>query len=189
MVNQFLGQKQHGISRKLRLFACACCRLKADRIGDPNWLAPLETAERFVDGEATYVDLADSWEEAKRKGIWVEAANPISWDAANRSIHFVAGATITRKTGQTLASLMRDIFGNPYHSAPAINPQWLDWQAGTVVKLAQIIYDKRRFADLPILADALEEAGCDNPDILAHCRSGGEHVRGCWVVDLLLGKS
>ena len=56
-------------------------------------------------------------------------------------------------------------------------------------KLAQAIYDARAFDRMPQLADALEAAGCDNRDILDHCRSGGEHVRGCWVVDLLLGKS
>jgi hypothetical protein len=58
-----------------------------------------------------------------------------------------------------------------------------------VVKLAQVIYDERRFTDLPILADALEEAGCTNSDVLDHCRGPGPHVRGCWVVDLLLDKS
>jgi hypothetical protein len=70
-----------------------------------------------------------------------------------------------------------------------INPIWLRWNDGTVVKLAQSIYDERRFTDLPILADALEDAGCADADILAHCRGPGPHVRGCWVVDLLLGKS
>src|SRR5439155_24569283 len=59
---------------------------------------------------------------------------------------------------------------------------------GTVVKLAQGIYDDRAFARLPILADALEEAGCMDTEILDHCRRAREHVRGCWVLDLLLGK-
>ena len=59
---------------------------------------------------------------------------------------------------------------------------------GTVRRLAQTIYAERAFDRLPILADALEDAGCDNADILAHCRGPGPHVRGCWVVDLLLGK-
>jgi hypothetical protein len=53
------------------------------------------------------------------------------------------------------------------------------------VKIAQAIYQERRFQDLPILADSLDEAGCADVDILDHCRSEGEHVRGCWVVDLL----
>ena len=57
-----------------------------------------------------------------------------------------------------------------------------------VVKIAQGIYDERAFDRLPILADALEDAGCDNADILAHLRSPGPHVRGCWAVDLILGK-
>jgi hypothetical protein len=68
-----------------------------------------------------------------------------------------------------------------------IDPAWLAWNGGAVRKMAQSIRDERRFADLPILADALEEAGCDDRGILAHCRSGGEHARRCWVVDLLLG--
>jgi hypothetical protein len=63
------------------------------------------------------------------------------------------------------------------------------WNNGIVVKLAQAIYDDCAFDRLPILADALEDAGCTNQEILAHCRSGGDHVPGCWVVDLLLAKS
>jgi hypothetical protein len=80
--------------------------------------------------------------------------------------------------------LFRDIFGNPFR------PVDLDrhWKTATVVAVAQSIYDDRAFDRLPILADALEDAGCDNLDILQHCHSGGEHVRGCWVVDLILGK-
>jgi hypothetical protein len=85
------------------------------------------------------------------------------------------------------ASMRREIFGNPFRPV-AIAPAWLAWNDGTVPKLAQTIYDDRRFDLLPILADALEEAGCDHADILTHCRGPGPHVRGCWVVDLLLGK-
>jgi hypothetical protein len=58
-------------------------------------------------------------------------------------------------------------------------PSWLSWNDGTVVKMAQAIYDDRAFDRLPILADALEDAGCSDADILAHCRSEGPHVRGC----------
>ena len=86
-----------------------------------------------------------------------------------------------------LCHLLRDIFGNPFRPA-AINPAWLTWNQGTVVQIAQYIYEERKFEDLPILSDALIDAGCDNPDIIAHCRSTGPHVRGCWVLDLLLGK-
>jgi hypothetical protein len=65
---------------------------------------------------------------------------------------------------------------------------WLSWNNGTVANLAQTIYDERAFIRLPILGDALEEAGCSEAAMLAHCRGPGPHARGCWVVDLLLGR-
>jgi hypothetical protein len=85
------------------------------------------------------------------------------------------------------AILIRDIFGNPFRIVK-MDPSWQAWNNGTVPKIAQAIYDDRTFNHLPILADALEEAGCTNADILGHCRGPGPHARGCWVVDLLLGK-
>jgi hypothetical protein len=83
------------------------------------------------------------------------------------------------------AVLIREVFGNPFR------PVTLDirWQTETVVALATGIYADRAFDRMPILADAMEEAGCDNADMLNHCRGEGPHVRGCWVVDLVLGKS
>jgi hypothetical protein len=86
------------------------------------------------------------------------------------------------------ADLLRDIFGPLLYRPVTVDPSWLGWNGGTVVQLARSIYEDRRFGDLPVLADALEESGCTDSDILGHCRSGGEHVRGCWVVDLVLGK-
>jgi hypothetical protein len=80
--------------------------------------------------------------------------------------------------------LLRDIFGNPIRPV-TLNPTW---QTETVVALATAIYADKAFDRMPILADALEDAGCDNADVLSHCRGEGPHVRGCWVVDLLLGK-
>jgi hypothetical protein len=65
---------------------------------------------------------------------------------------------------------------------------WLDWSGGAVRKLARAIYEEDAFDHLPILADMLEEAGCTQADILSHLREPGEHVRGCWVLDCLLGK-
>jgi hypothetical protein len=62
------------------------------------------------------------------------------------------------------------------------------WLSSTVLDLARTIYDEKVFERLPILADALMDAGCDNEEILNHCRSDGLHVRGCWIVDVLLGK-
>jgi hypothetical protein len=80
--------------------------------------------------------------------------------------------------------LIRDIFPNPFRPV-AVDPEWL---VPTVTTLARIIYDDRALDQMPDLADALEQAGCTNEEILAHCRQPGEHVRGCWVVDLILGK-
>ena len=81
-------------------------------------------------------------------------------------------------------SLLRDIFGNPFGPV-TLNPAWLTSNVKTFV---QAIYDDRAFEGMPELADALAEAGCSNPDILSHCRGPGPHVRGCWVVDLVLGR-
>jgi hypothetical protein len=82
------------------------------------------------------------------------------------------------------AKLVRDIFGNPFRPA-AFDPRW---GTGDIVALARGIYEDRAFDRLPLLVDALMDAGCDNEDVLAHCRSDGPHVRGCWVLDLVLGK-
>ena len=91
------------------------------------------------------------------------------------------------KHGQEVSQFVRDIFGNPFH-AVGIDVAWLTWHDGTVPKIAQAIYDSRAFGYLPILADALEEAGCEDAGILNHCREPGLHVEGCWVVDLVPGK-
>ncbi len=80
---------------------------------------------------------------------------------------------------------IHDIFGNPFRPV-AFAPEW---RSSSAVGLAQSMYESREFSPMPILADALEEAGCDNPEILSHCRGDGPHVRGCWVVDLVLGKA
>lgn len=81
-----------------------------------------------------------------------------------------------------LADLARCVFGNPFRPV-TINPSWL---TPTVVSLADGIYQERAYNRMPSIVDALRDSGCDNEDILNHCRWPGEHVRGCWVVDLLL---
>jgi hypothetical protein len=86
-----------------------------------------------------------------------------------------------------VADMCRDIFGNPFRPV-AVEPHWLAWNYGTIPAIARRIYEERTYHDMPILADALEDAGCADPRILEHCRCGVLHVRGCWVVDLILGK-
>ena len=103
--------------------------------------------------------------------------------SVEREITRVAKARIGAERGAQ-ATLLRDIFGNPFRPV-TVDPSWL---TRTVTALAKGIYHKPAFDRLPVLAEALEEAGCHDPDILAHCRRPGEHVRGCWVVDLILGK-
>jgi hypothetical protein len=90
--------------------------------------------------------------------------------------------------------LIRDVFGNPFRSV-TISPAVLAWNDSTVVRLAQAAYEARQLpagtlddGGLAVLADALDESGCTDTDILGHLRGPGPHVRGCWVVDLLLGK-
>jgi hypothetical protein len=99
-----------------------------------------------------------------------------------------ADAAAIAREASAQAELLRDLFGNPFRPI-AIALAVLSWQDDTVVNLAQAIYDDRAFDRLPILADALEEAGCPEPILLAHLRESGPHVRGCHVIDALLGKS
>jgi len=94
-----------------------------------------------------------------------------------------------RLVGSRQSDVLRCIFGPLPFRPVALAPSWRTWHGGLPVSMARRMYGSRDFGDLPVLADALEEAGCQDQDILGHCRSGGEHVRGCWVIDLLLGKS
>src|SRR5262249_44692480 len=123
-----------------------------------------ESALRFVSYEADYAVWIADWAVQETR-----YAGDRSWPA---------GAAEARE-----ADLLRAIFGNPFRPV-AIDPSWLSWNGGTLPEMARAIYDERRFEELPVLADALERAGCADRDILAHCRGPGEHVRGCWVLDL-----
>ncbi len=80
--------------------------------------------------------------------------------------------------------LVRCIFGNPFRPV-AFDPNWL---TSTVRGLASSAYDSREFGTLPVLADALQDAGCDDETVLGHLRGPGPHARGCWVLDAILGK-
>jgi hypothetical protein len=99
------------------------------------------------------------------------------------------------RTQAAHSNLIRCVFAYPFRPATPIDPAWLRWHSGAIPQLAQTIYEERAppagMLDaglLALLADMLTDAGCTDADILDHCRSGGEHVRGCWVVDALLGK-
>jgi hypothetical protein len=106
--------------------------------------------------------------------------------AGKAMLAFAREAARAAEPGQVV--LLRDIFGNPFRPV-SVDPAWLAWSDGAVVRVARAIYEERAFDRLPILADALMDAGCDNQVILDHCRDAGPHVRGCWALDLILGKA
>lgn len=191
--------------RKSRLFGAACCRRVWHLLTDERSRKAVEVAERWADGKASAEELEAAYEEAfevgaalaKRRDASQDAFLDAAWTASGVShpdelaeaVASAAAEALGEKNEEDFqASLLRCIFGNPFQPPPTIEPAVVDWNDGTVVKITQVIYKDRRFEDLPILADALEDAGCDNEDILDHCRQPGEHARGCWVIDLLLGK-
>jgi hypothetical protein len=98
-------------------------------------------------------------------------------------------AWVTAYTAERIAqaALLREICGSPFHLGSA-DPAWLVWNDGALRTMAQSIYRDQAFDQMPILADALEDAGCIDVDMLNHCRGPGPHVLGCWGLDLLLGR-
>lgn len=223
--------------RKLRLFACACCRQVWDeamcgrcggregrwgrptgahdavwiecshchgtgRVGeltDPRSRRAVEVAERYADGEADFASLYIAEQDAM--SVW--NGDPMDNPAGMARYCCIentayAAQQITRPNLRnvpppaTQAALLRDILGNPYRTTLGADSLVMDdlryWNDGTVPRIAKGIYDDRAWHLMPQLHDALLDAGCDDEELIAHCRSGGPHVRGCWVIDLLLGK-
>ena len=189
-------------SRKRRLCACACCRRVWNRLRDSRSRQAVEVAERFADGLATPEELKQAHAEAAAvasatgKRYWEDVAFAAQGATSEHprpitALNAILGRSRGRKPDKAavVASLFRDILGNPFRSLPVLDAAVLAWNDRLVPRLAQAIYDERRFQDLPILADALADAGCPDTDLLEHCRGLGPHARGCWVLDLILGKS
>jgi hypothetical protein len=197
-----------GISsdRKLRLFGCACVSATQHRpsshYSTQHWDEVLAAAYRLADNSISQHELCDL----------SSRMNGLEWITANLGDNCLGHATQIELLAETLklrdelfsgilgpqwewrpslqqqviyAYCLRDIFGNPFRGV-TLDPSW---RTSTVVALAQAIYQENAFDQMPILADALQDADCDNEDILNHCRQPGEHCRGCWVLDLILGKS
>jgi hypothetical protein len=130
---------------------------------------------------------------ASRTDLTTEMPTPGADDVAVRRA-FSAGLQAAAQVGRwasdaedrALCDLLLDLFGPRLSPQAPVRPEWLAWNGGTVVAMAQHIYDGWAFGDLPFLADALEEAGCDDPILIEHCRGPGLHTRGCWVIDALL---
>jgi hypothetical protein len=114
-------------------------------------------------------------------------ANAVAVLAGARTPQQVEDSTARQDEFVHQVAVLRDLVG-PLFQTLTIDSRWLLWNDRTVPMIARGIYHERAFDRMPILADALEDAGCGDADILRHCREQGQHVRGCWVIDLLLGK-
>jgi hypothetical protein len=191
--------------RRLRFFVCACCRRVWDLLADERSRAAVEVAEAFAAGTASRAELV-----AARNGANAayRKMRPQRGPLAFRHIcaaHLAQQAVALRVTfdpweneflrgaqerkekteRRARAHLAREIFGNPFRPV-TFDPAW---RTSTVLALARGISDTRDFSAMPILADALQDAGCEDATILEHCRAENvPHIRGCWVVDLILGK-
>jgi len=176
--------KSKASHRKLRLFAVACCRRVWDCLDDLGHGA-VEMAELFADGLAGTEEMRSARLACKTAGgraVWYAAASDPFIAARNTVLSIQSGGE-----GMTTApaKLLRDIVGNPFR-AMRFNPSWL---TPAMLGLASSIYEERAFDRLPDLGVELEGRGCTDADMLGHCRGSGPHARGCWLIDLLLGKS
>jgi hypothetical protein len=204
--------EDHGVSpRKLRLFACALLRA----VGTGTWahdnLHALRIAEAFADGQITPDALAAERTAFRPAlvGEWVLRRDPLE------ALHAILGNYHVHSPDAP--ALLRDLLGNPFRPVP-LRPDPCPHCQGTgyverttwgpddsgpcgecaetgftsswreVLSIAGTIHHERTYTDLPVLADALEDAGCDNDALLDHLRSPGPHARGCWALDLILGK-
>jgi hypothetical protein len=193
-----------GVSdRRLRLLAVACCRVMIAGANEPAASRAVEASEQFADGLLSEHELRaarqvviDTWNRLHETGeatptflrnVALGAAYQVSRPSPRKVVQEI-GMLCRRQVGgvpsEYLIRILRDVLGNPFRPMP-VNPGWL---TSTVRTLAEGIYADRAFDRLPILADALQDAGCGSADVLGHCRGDGPHVRGCWVVDLVLGK-
>jgi hypothetical protein len=202
---EFLRGKAN--DRKLRLFAVACCRRVWHLLPDERSRKAVEVAERYADGKAVREEVLVALSEAKKvKGFRSQvtgirhqtpklaAALALSLNAEQRFLIHVAGNTacLTEEKDKPdvreqhlQCDLLRDIFGNPFRLV-TFDPSW---RTDTAMTLAKQMYESRDFSAMPIMADALQDAGCDSAEVLDHCRDPSvTHVRGCWVVDLVLGR-
>lgn len=188
--------------RKLRLAICAWLRSSWHFLMDERSRRAVEVAERLADGAAT---------DEEREAAHVAAGNVLGGVAdvrSDREKHIVYAAwaakiVLSSKTEvplswerRTQANIFRDILGNPFRPLSRIEPSLLTWNEGFIAKQAQAAYDERK---LPVgaldpnrlanLAGLLAEAGCEDTELLGHLRAAGPHVRGCFAIDTILGKS
>lgn len=182
--------RNNACTRKLRLFAVAMCRLGWTRLSDERSRRAVEVAERYADSQALQTDLRGARVAAlalrDRGGVAVLALNS-AVDRAEVAAYQAALLGECSCSADRTCDLIRDQFGNPFRRVRFS----AYWRTHNVVQLATTIYRERSFAELPVLADALEDAGCTNEAMLRHCREGASsgHARGCWVLDFVQGRT
>ncbi len=185
-------------ARKLRLFAYRCSAVEAAERHADRLLGESDLAEARRSAEAAAERAWGVWDDGTAQAQQAAAAGPDAEAAAGLACGYAAaaaqavagGGVASWKAEQRLqCAVLRDLFGDS--PAPPTPPEaaWLAWAGGTAVAAARAIYEGRRFGELPLLADMLEDAGCIDPLILEHLRGPGPHDRGCWAVDLLLDMS
>jgi hypothetical protein len=198
----FLRDSGKATQRKLWLLVAAVGRTSVLMSTDEALQQAFDVAERHADGRAGLEEL----EEAVFRATFDRAlaGDAAAWDATawavstTKDVLWVLDAVlhvaeveegVGGQAGQP-AHLLRDLFGPLPFREVRLDPSWLVWNDCIVKRLAEGIYAERRFGDMGVLADALADAGCDNEDLLRHCRERGlAHCRGCWAVDLILGKA
>jgi hypothetical protein len=187
-------------SRKRRLFVVACIRRFPQLLKDKTLKNSLQWAEAYVDDAADESSSMKLYRKASagselslqlarallepRFGKYVMAIEDLFAELGHRQDRRSDPAVAREKEAQK--EIVFEIFGNPFHPiTPSLN--LFTWNDVAIPQIAEAIYEERRFGDMSILADALEDAGCE-PALVEHCRNEQPHVRGCWVIDLLLGK-
>jgi hypothetical protein len=193
--------------RRCRLLACALCRRIWDQLTDYRSQRVVQIVEGVVDGLVNELQIPTAWDDARAAagpqsiGGMTGIGDIVPPNSEARSAAAYTATTMPQGLLTVLVSsarasenpktelmeqckLFRDIFGNPFRPVSFDS----NWRTTTAIQLARQMYDSRDFSAMPILADALQDAGCDNADILDHCRGPGPHVRGCWVMDLVMGK-
>jgi hypothetical protein len=189
--------------RKRRLFAVACCRQLWHLLPDEPCRRVVDVAERYADGQAepqelvtahaaarAVVDFTRNWPPEKVARAGVVLACYSDEDQASAWAESVGNHETVGQTAPELwarLEVLREMVGNPFRTT-AIDPAWLAWNGAAVRALAASIYDSRAFDRLPVLADALEDAGCTDAELLGHLRGPGPHVRGCWALDLITNR-
>lgn len=167
--------------RRLRLLAAACARAVGDT--SPLVARVLDVVERYADGTADRAEFLAA-RTAARGNPDVRLPLRHLTDDAMEALTLAITLVRDRTDPVVECDLIRCVFGNPYRRT-GTDPAW---RTEAAVGLARGVYESRDFGPMPVLADALEDAGCTAADVLGHCRAGGPHARGCWVVDGLLGR-